>query len=673
MKRLTFSCHFYKTEWTQERGNGEILWLEGKHLEAIKIQSDVELVVEGWCPLDAAWMVPNADGVTGVISQKKGLSAIKIAAKDAGDASIYYRVYLRKLGWTEFYRDGAICGASVAKSNNFIEGIQIFWMGINDDLEIRMKAAERKLSEYTWVKSHLFIRNPEDMLLASTKSYLNGKKSEMTEVEWGVILPPKKDDSTGGGSYVGGVLDEDLNWVAGHERNRNKNVKYACVGGYEVDELDIRDSREEVIFGGIFIKSFGLLFTECLSRLWYIAANETSLRIAILTIPEQEEFFHEFTQLLGIEDYRLLVVDEPTRFAKVYVPDQTVRIWSDFRREYITVYNRILKNVTPGKEEKLYLTRSVLPGQDGINEHFLERFFTKRGFKIVVPEKYKASELVALMAGAKEVVCTEGALSYLGLFCKKGTLFTIFRRTDDSITIPQLIINQARGLKVTYIDATHNILPVKNSESICLYGPTPFFVEYLKANQIEYSEGELAFEIGDFCNKYIKMWFEKYSDPKNFEAISGNTFADVMLYLNREYGTGELDKKNYVTEEEKRQKKLKYRNVKLKKEILVLKEKLKEFEDREAEFKKQEAEFQKSKTEFKKRYAKLKRRETEFEKREAESQIHEAELENHDKELKKYDIELNKSETEFETELMKMETTWKPNRRRRRQLRKYEI
>lgn len=673
MKRLTFSCRFYKTEWTQERGNGEILWLEGKHLEAIKIQSDVELIIEGWCPLDAAWMVPNADGVTGVIGQKKGLSAIKIAAKGAGDASVYYRVYLRKLGWTEFYRDGATCGASVAKSNNFIEGIQIFWMGINDDLEIRMKAAERKLSEYEWVKTHLFIRNPEDMLLASTKSYLNGKKSEMTEVEWGVILPPKKDDSTGDGSYVGGVLDEDLNWVAGHERNRNKNVKYACVGGYEVDELDIRDSREEVIFGGIFIKTFGLLFTECLSRLWYIATNETNLRIAVLTIPEHEEFFHEFTQLLGIEDYRLLVVDKPTRFAKVYVPDQTVRIWSDFRREYITVYNKILKNITPGNEEKIYLTRSVLPGQDGINEHFLERFYAKRGFKIVVPERNKISELVALMAGAKEVVCTEGELSYLGLFCKKDTSFTIFRRTDESILIPQLIINQARGLKVTYIDATHNFLPVKSSESICLYGPTPFFVEYLNANQIEYSEGELTFDIGDFCNKYIKMWFTKYSDPQYFKSISGNTLADVMLCLNREYGKGELNKRHYVTQAEKQQKKYKLRNAELEKEILELKEKLKEFEDREAEFQKREAELKKREEKSQRHEAKSQKREAESQRYEAESQKHEAEFEDREKELEKYDIDINRSETDFETELKKTATTWKPNRRRRRKLRQYEI
>ena len=673
MKRLTFSCHFYKTEWTQERGNGEILWLEGKQLEAIKIQSDVDLIVEGWCPLDDAWMGPNEEGVTGVIGQEKGLSAIKIAAKEAGDASVYYRVYLRKLGWTDFYRDGVICGSSVAKSKNVIEGIQIFWMGINDNLEIRIKAAERKLSEYIWVKTHIFIRNPEEMLLASTKSYLNGKKSEMTEVEWGVILPPKKDDSTSGGSYVGGVLDEDLNWVAGHERNRNKNVKYTCIGGYEVDELDIRDSREEVIFGGIFVKSFGLLFTECLSRLWYIAANETNLRIAILTVPEHEDFFHEFTQLLGIEDYRLLVVDKPTRFAKVYVPDQTVRIWSDFRREYITVYNKILENVTPGKEEKLYLTRSVLRSQDGINEHFLERFYAKRGFKIVVPEKYKIYELVSLMSGAKEVVCTEGTLPYLGLFCRKGTSFTIFRRTDESIQIPQLIINQARGLKVTYIDATHNFLPVKDSESLCLYGPTPFFVEYLKANQIEYSEEELTFDIGDFCNKYIKMWFTKYSDPQYFKSISDNTLADVMLYLNREYGNGELNKRHYVTQAEKRLKKYKLRNIELKKEILELKEKLKELEDREVEFKKREAELKKSETTFKKREAELKKYEAKSQKREAESQKQEAEFENRDNELEKYYIDINRSETDFETELKKTATTWKPNRKRRRKLRQYEV
>lgn len=156
-----------------------------------------------------------------------------------------------------------------------------------------------------------------------------------------VLLPLKSINNTRAGTYVGSVLDREFNWIAGHERKRSRNVNYACVGGYSIDENYIQESDEEVILGGVFIKTFGYFFTECLSRLWYVIANETNLRIAVLQPPGHEKFFYDFIELLGTEENRILIVDKPTRFSKVIVPDQTVRLWSDFRREYISIYDNM--------------------------------------------------------------------------------------------------------------------------------------------------------------------------------------------------------------------------------------------------------------------------------------------------------------------------------------------
>lgn len=93
-EKIVFSWYFRIIGWTSERGNGEILWFDKKQLEAIKIQSDVTLIVDGWCPTDNALTFAGTDGVMGIQGKNKALSAIKIAPKEFGGVSIFYRVFL---------------------------------------------------------------------------------------------------------------------------------------------------------------------------------------------------------------------------------------------------------------------------------------------------------------------------------------------------------------------------------------------------------------------------------------------------------------------------------------------------------------------------------------------------------------------------------------------------
>lgn len=574
MKNLTYVGYFNKQGWTPERENNEILWLEGEQLEAIKIQSDVALQVEAWCPIDNVWSSAAENEIVGTIKKGKGLSAIKIRKKEVG-ANIYYRAYLRGCGWTAFCIEGECCGVDDVGTEAVIEGIQMFCLQEQEDLNRKLQKAEEMLEEYTWKKAHLFVHNPEKLLLAYTKNYMLEGNAGVKEVERGVLLPLKQlKKETRDGIYGGGVLDSELNWVAGLERKKDLSMNLTCLEGYPIKEQDIEKREEVVVFGGIFFNHFGHLFTECLSRLWYVASNEVKLPVAVLAKPGEEDFLHDFIHLLGIDDERLIIIERPVRFSKIIVPDQTFRLWSDFRKEHITIYDKILENIVPDKREKVYLTRTALTTQDGINEQFFEKFFEKRGYEVISPEKLSIPEQLSLLTGAKEIICTEGTLSHLGLFCKKGTKLTIIRRTIDTVLTAQLIINQARGLKVTYIDATHNFLPVKHSGGIFLYGPTQHFREYLEANKIDYLEEELDFHPEDFCYEYLYNWCKNYRIIRNFTTISKMNIVDLISSLSQVFGEEELVRKEYKTYESKKIKELKQEIVKLQQENSMLKDKL---------------------------------------------------------------------------------------------------
>ena len=514
MEQIIFSCHFEKIGWIDRRNNWDVLFFQNLRLEALRIEN-VNVVLETYSKKNG-WQKSRKGEIAGSIGEKCPLYAITIDLDVKENMHIGYRVNNKRSGWNSFSWDGEKCGKEEGFEDDYIVGIQIVMIEDREKQSI-VKKAEEKLEEYLVLQERLFVHDSEKLLKQIIQPFRYNEPLKVKKIEDALLLPLIKIEETADGIYSGGVIDSSHRFVAGLEREKGKRINFSCVEAYSVLDEKIDYRNEKVIFGGVFIKYFGHLMTECLSRLWYIISNPSDLPIVILTIPGHEKFAMDFFELLNIDLSRIEIVTKITCFQTIIVPEQSIYLWSGYHEEYISIYEKMRSNVLAGKYKKIYLTRTKLDKNDGVNEEFFEQFYKQRGFQIIAPEQYTIKEQVSIMAGAKEIVCTEGTLSHLVLFAQQGVNLTLLRRTNSLILFPQIMINKIKECNFSYIDVTHNLLPTKHVGGTFLYGPTEYFIQYLNRNNITYTDEDIRCEISHQVYKYLQKWCSNYGKIQNFK------------------------------------------------------------------------------------------------------------------------------------------------------------
>jgi len=303
---------------------------------------------------------------------------------------------------------------------------------------------------------------------------------------------------------------------------------------YEVNKKDFEIRDEEVIFGGVLMVGFGHVFLESLSRLWYVVKNkEDNRKIVFLKISKISEFHYEFLRLLGIPKERIEIIDKPTQFSKVVIPDETIYALYGYKKEYNIVFDEIRKNVVPKNDKKIYLTRTQLKEHYDENEEFFEQFYEKRGYKIIAPETLPLEEQIAYVSGADEIVTTAGTLSHFALFMDYNKKIVIFNRKQSRPLIPQFIVNEARNMNAIHIDAMLELLPIEHvNGTVCLY-PTEHFKKYITEEGIDFSEEELVVEKEKIIVNYLKKWCENYNKPNRFKTIQNYDTFDFLNKLSK--------------------------------------------------------------------------------------------------------------------------------------------
>ena len=374
------------------------------------------------------------------------------------------------------------------------------------------------------------------------KGYLNKEAAKVVEYKNAIILPPKKESNTTfDGIFKGGIVTEDFTFITGKQRHQNPKFNYSCYDSYKVED-EIKESKEEVIFGGIIMDHFGHAILETFSRLWYVVKNKKDTRkIAFIKYAEIRNYHYELLRLMGLPKERIIIIEEPTKFKSILIPDETIQAWGEFKKEYTYIYEEISKNVEKKNEKKIYLTRTQLEERFDCNEEYFEEFYKKRGYKIIAPEKLSVEDQIAYLSGCEDLVCTLGTLSHLALFMKKGSKLTILNRTPNNVLEPQLIIDEAKKLKVIYVDALLNILPSPHTAGcVCMY-PNELFKEYLIDNKIDFEENELEVDKEKIIMEYIKKWTLNFSKPNRFGTIANYDICDVVINLYNSLNEDKID------------------------------------------------------------------------------------------------------------------------------------
>ena len=469
-----------------------------------------------------------------------------------------------------------------------------------------------------YIDTHVYIPESfkDSVALSLRRSYSSNRSLNVREVERGVFLRSKYVseidkyfESVETYKTYGGVCDENLKFISGHQLANPRNIVMDgrhIWDGYEVSPEEIEYIDETVLYGGTLMEHPGHLIAECFAdRLWWIARNaDSDIKIVIETTGKSGDigfkgsFVVEFFDALGISEDRLIFLDKPTRFKKIIVPDQSaIPLFYCFPYEftsgYIETFQHMRKSLAPGEHKKIYLTKSKLHRSSVIGEEYFINFFEKKGFAIINPEDYTLKEKAAMMYGADEVVTIDGTNSLFTVFCKPSVRLTILTRRMDFWDIPQQMINEALGIKEFFlVNTSGNFLDSFSGNAVVnfaggmtfVYATKEFakYVKYVYNEEIDITPEE---SLKKHFYEYLKHFPEYYSDPVLFGILRSIKMTDIMKGMSEVFLGKELDVSDmlFFTDDEIKVKKLELRLRDERKEaaekIKQLSEKAKEFID----------------------------------------------------------------------------------------------
>lgn len=336
------------------------------------------------------------------------------------------------------------------------------------------------------------------------REFLSTEKIGIKEYDYAFILPKKKNG--------GGCVTRDLEFID------SSYLHYGVGHAYQFDKESVSYIDEIVVFIGMFNPIWGHCITDNLKHLWFpldskynYLQNYKFLYLNMSSDNYLPNNFYEVLSKLGIDREKLLTVNEVTQFKKVIIPDQCFLYNSELRQrqftqEYINIVDKILNDIEPSNEQKIYFSRTRLKSHKDFifSEKKLDKLLVSKGYKIVFPETLTLNEQISLLKGCSEFVTTDGSISHNAIFCKNDTKLVIIRKSDYQNGY-QAAINKLKDFNIVYIDSNKSIMCNKKQPWV-----GPFFVypdkKFCSYLEIKY-KGFPFFSFIVYCLRHLFIKF----------------------------------------------------------------------------------------------------------------------------------------------------------------------
>lgn len=261
-------------------------------------------------------------------------------------------------------------------------------------------------------------------------------------------------------NQFGGVCDENLKFVELSLTKRVSPPNFASEfvdwfkganPAYTKDDLDYVD--ESVVFIGALPKHFGHYILEGLSRLWFLLDQQNLETYRCVCISDDDEdHFAEFLRLFGLPAERITRVVKPTMFKEVIVPEQSIRLHDFYTKEYKATIEKIMANVHPVQNDKVYFSKKERKNDRAIGERPLEHVLACNGYSVYYPERMSVGEVLSVVKGCNLFAATSGTNIHNSLFLRHNSRMVCLSRSGHYHPI-QIMIDRMNGLNVSYVDA----------------------------------------------------------------------------------------------------------------------------------------------------------------------------------------------------------------------------
>lgn len=360
----------------------------------------------------------------------------------------------------------------------------------------------------------------EKHLSAHGINYFQSGMLSVAGVENHIVLPLRQERvDARGAKFSGGIVDDDFRFYPPCAHVHDLTCEIGSLKkGYDFDPASVVNDDRTVVWGGVLFDHFGHFLCESLNRLWYVV-NHSEQAYPVVFICEKTRAIsaavRSLLELLDLSGDRLILIDRPTRFAKIIVPEASSVLTGFYTKEFPLPFRAIAQKIASRPFEKVYFSRRKFRGGIKIyGEDKLEKVFRKNGYKIVYPEQISLREQIAYVKGAKEIACVMGSAAHLSLFASPGTKLIVLERTEH-INKEQILINQAMELDWYSVCANMNYLPVGHEFSPILMGITDYAAAFFTDHGFSFNRKDVN-RISDRCvRRFNQAWLSRYSSFKH--------------------------------------------------------------------------------------------------------------------------------------------------------------
>ncbi len=303
----------------------------------------------------------------------------------------------------------------------------------------------------TLVNDNRYLNRKREYNEVFCDDYLNNSP-KVTIISNGYVLP-KSDKFL----CKGGVTDYNKEFV--FESSIINDGSFISIdGAYNFQELNADYVEESVIYLGYFYKHWGHFLMDCTTRMWILCDYKyDNYKVVFPNHPGQvcDGNYKRFMELAGISDDRLVVIDRPTKFSKILIPDEA-RIQPENRHMkcYYDIFDKVISNAVynPNKiSSKVYFSRGKM-GKPELGESEIEHNYMINGYEVVFPESISLDEQIGIFNCANEIVSQNSSICMNTVFARQGLKWTVINKYSaihDAFTE----LRYCKNLDLTYIDA----------------------------------------------------------------------------------------------------------------------------------------------------------------------------------------------------------------------------
>ncbi len=318
---------------------------------------------------------------------------------------------------------------------------------------------------------------------------------------------------------TGYVLDENKRWVnVSGDRDQNLGSR-GNIEDITID--DIEKKHKKALFLGACNAHWGHFLIEGLSRVWAILETDKYKDYEFCYCLREKNSFpsymREVFHLLGIDSDKIKIIEQPTQYDEIAIPQISSKINSFWTDEYATTINKIKSNVNPVKGGKYYLTRTAYI-DNIIGEPNLEDIFRKNGYQIVSPEQLSVTEQISIFSGADEIASISGTTAHNMVFMKDTATGVILERLSSFPNRTQAVINDMIKAQINVIKANYSFLIYSIGAGPFLMALTPWLQQYFDEQHLVYDHKDVK-AYYKYIYGYAKLWAGIYQKKEKFSLM----------------------------------------------------------------------------------------------------------------------------------------------------------